>query len=81
MDLRTDPRPEALLPEFVHEQIAYEYAYWDNPDRSGRNRLIGCTAAPTSDALKVQRTNHYGLLVENYKDVGTEITRWMPNPF
>ncbi len=81
MDLQTDPRPMKLLPEFVHEQIPYEYAYWDNKDRRGPNRLLGCTAASTTDALKTQRTNHHGLLLKTYSRQSNIIIQWMPNPF
>ncbi len=81
MDLQTHPCPEKLLPEFVHEQTVYQYEHWDDPVRERlSNRLIGCTAERTFDALEVQRRNHYRLLVSSYRKISTKITQWMPSP-
>jgi hypothetical protein len=81
MDLRTEPCPEHLLPEFIHEQFEYDIKHWDDSERPGPNRLVGCTAGPTVDALELQRRNHHRLLITSYPDFVGEIEDWMPRPF
>ena len=70
MDLRTTPRANTLLPEYLHEQIVHYMEHW---------YAAGCqcekATGTTSGDLPNQRAAHHGLLATLY---GPDVFAWMP---
>jgi hypothetical protein len=58
MDLRTKPKSDALIPEFIHDQIAHSADDWTG--------LYGVVDEPDSGQLKRQRAIHWRLLEAEY---------------
>lgn len=69
VDLQLTPRPDSLLPEFIHQQIPHSFQHWKD---SGF--LLGRTDLPRTGALVRRRHNHHVLLRSVY---GDEVEDWM----